>query len=184
MSKEQPVIKRPPLWIMIALISSIFIEIFTTIVGIDNIENYEYPYIFGLISGGFGLITGILIAKKFKSQIAVNPTIKKNYGIATMHISTGFIGFFLLVGSIINNKPSEIETNENFFVINKYRQEAHFQIQSSEINSLFVGINGVSHRLLCNPHYWDNIRIGQPATTASGSGRKTTRNPHACCSAC
>lgn len=159
MSKKQQIEKRPPIWIVIAMILSMFIGIFASIVGIDKIENYEHPYWFGLISGGIGLLIGILIAKKAKPYIAVNPRIKNDFGIAIMFISTGFIGVSLLTGSIINKGLSEIETRDNFLVINKHRQEARFR--SPEINSLFVNISGDSHRLICNPYYWDNTRIGQ-----------------------
>jgi hypothetical protein len=159
MSKKQQIVKRPPIWIGIAMILSMFIGIFTIIVGIDKIENYEHPYWFGLISGGIGLLIGILIAKKAKPYIAVNPRMKNNFGLVIMYISTGFIGISLLTGSIINKGLSEIETRDNFLVINKHRREAHFR--TPEINSLFVNISGDSHRLICKPYYWDNTRIGQ-----------------------
>ena len=141
------------------MIFSMFIGIFTIIIGIDRIENYEHPYWFGLISGGIGLLIGVLIANKVKSYIAVNPRMKNNFGMATMYISTGFIGISLLTGSIINKGLSEIEIRDNFIVINKHRREAHFR--TPEINSLFVNIRGDSHRLICKPYYWDNTSIGQ-----------------------
>jgi len=159
MSKEQQKLKQPPLWIVITLISSIFIGIFTIIVGIDNIENYERPYLFGLISGGIGLMNGVLIAKKVKPYIAVNPKINRNYGMAISYISIGFIGIFLFISSIVNKKFSEIETQDKFIVVNKHRQESHFR--SPEINSLFVNVNGSTQRLICKHFYWDKIRIGQ-----------------------
>jgi hypothetical protein len=159
MSKKQQIVKRPPLWIVIVNILSVFVGLLTAVIGIKKIVNYYHPYWFGFIFGSIGLVLGIMTALKLKPYIAVNQKIKNDYGLAIMYISTGFIGIILLTGSIINKGLSKVEHRDNFRVINKYRQES--RTRSPEINSLFVNINGNSHRLICRPDYWDKIQIGQ-----------------------
>jgi len=159
MTKKQQKIKRPPLWIAIAMILSMIIGIITAVVGINMIENYYHPYWFSIIFGGLGLIVGFLIAKRFKPYIAVNPQIKSNYGMAILYISTGFLGLFLLFGSLLNQRLSKIDKCENYVVINKYRTESHYR--QPEINSLIVNIDGESQRLICSRDYWFRTSIGQ-----------------------
>jgi hypothetical protein len=159
MTKKQQKLKRPPLWIVISMILTMFIGIITAVIGIKNIENYFHPYWFSIIFGGLGLVVGIFMAKRFKPYIAVNPKIKSKYGMTILNISTGFLGVFLLLGSVINHKLSKIDKCENYIVINKYRTESGYH--QPEINSLIVNIDGESQRLICNRDYWFKTSIGQ-----------------------
>ena len=159
MTKKQQKLKRPPLWIVITMILSMIIGIITAVVGINMIENYYHPYWFSIIFGGLGLVVGILMAKRFKPFIAVNPKIKSDYGMAIMYISTGFLGVFLLFGSLVNHKLSKIDKCENYIVLNKYRTESRYR--QPEINSLIVNIDGESQRLICSRDYWFGTSIGQ-----------------------
>jgi hypothetical protein len=159
MTKKQQKLKTPPIWIVIAVISSIFIGIFGAIVGIDKIRNYYHPYLFGLIFGGIGVIIGIWFSKKVKRHIAVNLRTKQNYVPVIMFIATGLFGVSLMLGSFLNQGLSEIEKCDRYQVINKYRQESRFR--QPEINSLVVDLNGKSFRLVCSRNYWIRTAIGQ-----------------------
>lgn len=159
MRKKQQTVKRPPLWIVIVNILSVFVGLLTAVIGITKIVNYYHPYWFGLIFGSIGLVLGIMTALKLKPYITVYQKVKNEFGLVVMYISTGFIGIILLTGSIINKGLSNVENRDNYAVINKYRQEG--RARSPEINSLFVNINRNSHRLICRHDYWDKIQTGQ-----------------------
>ncbi|MDP4210936.1 MAG: hypothetical protein Q8928_19190 [Bacteroidota bacterium] len=151
--------KKPPIIIAISVLLSVFVGIFTSIIGIHKIVNYYNPYLFVFISGGVGLCLGIYSSIKLKPYIAVNKRMRKDYWLPPVFISTGFIGVFILGGSYLNQRLSTIDKCDRFAVIDKYRKEAHFR--SPEINTLVVDINGDSQRLICNFNYWDSIAIGQ-----------------------
>lgn len=154
-NKQEP---KPPIWIAILTLMSIFGGIFTSIIGISNIQNYHHPYWFGFIFGGPGLILGIWIALRLKPIIAVNQRLKNDYYLPTMFLSIGFFGLFLMTGSFLNQSLSNVDMCNNFPVINKYRQESRFR--QPEINSLVVDINGKSHRLICSLDYWYMTSVG------------------------
>lgn len=159
MNKKQQNIKRPPIWIVIALMLSIFVGIFTAIVGVAKIENYDHPYWFGLVFGGMGVILGSLTALKLKPYIAVNPRMRNDYFLPIMHISVGFLGIFLLTGSILNQSLSKVNECDSYIVVDKFRKEAGFR--SPEVNSLVVNINGNLHRLYCRYDNWHRVLIGK-----------------------
>lgn len=159
MTKKQQKLKTPPIWIVIAVILSIFIGMFGAIVGIDKIRNYYHPYLFGLIFGGIGVVIGVWFAKKVKRYIAVNTKTKQNYVTVILFIATGFFGVTLMLGSFLNQGLSEIDKCDRYQVINKYRQESRFR--QPEINSLVVDLNGKSFRLVCSRDYWFRTSNGQ-----------------------
>ena len=159
MSKKSRKPKYPPLWLVIAMILFMLTGIFTTALGVINIENYDQPYLFGFIFGGIGVILGIITAKKLKPFIAVNRRLKDNYGPAIMNIAVGYIGIVLLMGSLVNQHLSVIENRGRYEVVNKIRREAHFR--SPEVNSLYVNINGTTRRLQCKHEYFNQVHIGQ-----------------------
>lgn len=151
--------KRPPLWIVLMTFISVFGGIITTVIGINKIENYYHPYLFGLTFGGLGLIIGLWIAKKLKPIIAVNQRMKKDYYLPTLFISIGFFGLFLMSASIMNQKISKVDFRDSFIVENKYRQE--YRYMQPEINSIVVQMNGGSRRLVCSYDFWIRTSIGQ-----------------------
>ncbi|WP_163718746.1 CD20-like domain-containing protein [Mangrovibacterium lignilyticum] len=157
--KKRQKVKYPPLWIVFLVILSVFIGILTAVIGINKITNYDHPYWFGFVFGGFGLLVGILAAKRSKRYIAVNRRIKNDYPLAIFYISTGFIGIFLWVGTVMNQSLSQLDKCDNYTIIHKYRQES--RSRSPEVNSLIITIDGEEHRLVCSRHYWFNTRIGQ-----------------------
>jgi hypothetical protein len=159
MTKTQQNLKKTPIPIGIGIILSVFIGIFTAVAGINNIENYFEPYLFGGIFGGIGLVLGVLTALKLKPYITVNKRQQNNYTLPIMFISVGFIGVFLLTGSLLNQKLSKFESYDHFTVSDKYRQEARFR--SPEINTLVVNMKGDTVKLVCSFSYWDRIAIGQ-----------------------
>ncbi|MGD9994214.1 MAG: hypothetical protein AB7S69_13040 [Salinivirgaceae bacterium] len=151
--------KRPPLWIVLMTLISVFGGIILAIMGINKIENYYHPYLFGLIFGGLGLLIGLLTAKKLKPIIAVNQRMKNDYYLPTLFISIGFFGLFLMSASIINLKLSKVDYHDNFIVENKYRQE--YRYMQPEINSIVVQMNGDSRRLVCSYDFWIRTSVGQ-----------------------
>jgi hypothetical protein len=159
MTKKQPKLKTPPIWIIISVTLSVFIGIFGTVVGIDKIKNYYHPYLFGLIFGSIGVIIGIWFAKKVKRHIAVNPITKRNYESVIFYIATGFFGVNFMLGSFLNQGLSKIDTCDRYQVINKYRKESRFR--QPEVNSLVVDLNGKPFRLVCSRNYWFRTSIGQ-----------------------
>lgn len=150
--------KKPPLWIVLMTFLSVFGGIITAIIGINKIENYYHPYLFGLIFGGFGLIVGLLTARKLKPIIAVNQRMKNDYYLPTSFISIGFFGLFLMSASIVNLNSSEIEYSEKFLVVNKYRQE--YRYMQPEINSIVIQMDDNSRRLVCSHDFWIRTSIG------------------------
>jgi len=157
--------KKPPLWIIIMTFISVFGGIITAIIGINKIENYYHPYLFGLIFGGLGLVVGLFTARKLKPIIAVNQRMKNDYYLPTSFISIGFFGLFLMSASIFNHKLSEIEYNKNFLVVNKYRQE--YRYMQPEINSIVVKMNGDTRRLVSSYEFWIRTSIGQTINLCS-----------------
>jgi len=151
--------KRTPILIAMVLILSIFIGIIGFVVGSDNIENYNHPYLFEIIVGGIGIALGIKTSLKLKPFIAVNQKLKTGYSIPVMFISAGFLGVFLLTGSLVNRKLSKVEDSVKYTVIDKYMSRG--TLHTPGIISLNVIINGESQRLNCSRRYWDNVYIGQ-----------------------
>jgi len=161
--------KRPPLWIALMTLIFVFGGIISAIVGINKIDNYYHPYLFGLIFGGLGLLTGLLTAKKLKPIIAVNQRMKNNYYLPTLFISIGFFGLFLMSASIINLKLAKVDSHDNFIVVNKYRQE--YKYMQPEINSIVVQMNGDTRRLICSYDFWVRTSIGQPVNLTNYKSR-------------
>ena len=159
MRRKRQEIKKTPIWIMIATFLAIMGGVFTAVIGINKIQNYQQPYLFGLILGGIGLIIGVWIAFMLKPIIAINQRQKNDYYLPILFISIGFFGLFLMTGSFINQGLSKIDKCDKFPVINKFMQESRF-IQP-EINSLVVNINGESCRIICSRDYWLRTSIGQ-----------------------
>lgn len=151
---------RPLILIALAVVVvSVLLGIFTAVLGITNIQNYNHPYAFGFTLGIIGLILGIYISKKAKPYIAVNKKMKRDFWLPTTYISIGFIGISLWLGSMINHRLSRIEKCDNFTIVDKYRTESRHR--SPEINTIVVNINGQSQRLICSYGYWKGVSIGQ-----------------------
>ena len=150
--------RKPSLWIAILTLLSLFGGIFTSIVGINNIQNYYHPYWFGFVFGGPGLAVGIWTALRLKPIIAVNQRMKNDYYLPIMFLSIGLFGLFLMTGSFLNQGLSYIDKCDSFPVVDKYRQESRYR--QPEINSLVVDINGKSNRIICSRDYWYMTSVG------------------------
>jgi len=155
MSKKQKKTGFPTIIFRIILISLLLTGTMTTVIGIDRIENYYEPYIFGIVFGGPGLALGILIALKSKPYINEN----NDYINLFLSILIFLFGIFLFTGSLINEKVSKIENSDHYVVTNKYRQKSGYR--TPEINSLIIDVNGFPHRLICSYSYWKKINTGQ-----------------------
>lgn len=151
--------QKPPIWIVLMIFLSVFGGIITGIIGINNIVNYYHPYLFGIIFGGLGLITGMFAAKKLKPIIAVNQRMRDDYYLPTMFILVAFFGVFLLLASMANKKLSEINYHEELLVVDKYRQESGYMRPS--VNSIVVKVDKKTQRLVCSYDYWLRTSIGQ-----------------------
>jgi hypothetical protein len=158
MTKRQQHLKKTPLPIAIATFLSVIIGLWTAVIGINNIVNYNKPYLFAGIFGGVGLVLGILTALKFKCYIAVNKKQQTNYMLPIMFIAVGFIGIFLLTGSLLNQKLSKFESYDHYTVTDKYRQESHYR--TPEINTLVVNVKGETEKIVCSYSYWGRTAIG------------------------
>jgi len=158
MTKRQQRLKKIPLPIAIGITLSVFIGIFTAVVGINNIENYREPYLFGGIFGGIGLVLGVLTALKLKPYVVVNKKLQNDYMVPIMFISAGFIGVFILIGSLLNQKLSNFESYDHYTVTDKYRQESHYR--TPEINTLVINVKGETEKIVCSYSYWRRTATG------------------------
>jgi len=127
----------------IIMIVLLLIGVTTTVFGIHRIENYNEPYIFGIIFGGMGLVTGVLIALKIKPYTSE----RNDYFTSFLSIILFFFGIFLFSGSKVNEKLSVTGKNEQYVVTDKFRQKSGYR--TPEINSLVVDINGSRNSLVC-----------------------------------
>jgi hypothetical protein len=152
-------IKWTSFGIVLAIVLSIITGIFTSVIGIIKIQNYNHPYWFGLVFGGIGALFGIWISKRLKPWIAVNQRLRNDYYLPVVYLTVGFFGLFLMAGSFINQSLSNVDTCDDFVVINKYRQESRFR--QPEINSLVVKIYERPQRIICSRNYWFRTSKGQ-----------------------
>lgn len=158
-SKSKKNTEKTGVPVIIGIIIFLFIGIFTIVIGINNIENYFEPYLFGGIFGGVGILFGVLLALRLKPYIAVNNKLKQNYTPAIGYISVGFVGLFLFIGSLVNQRLSKFDSYDHYTVYDKYRQEARFR--SPETNTLIVNLKGETVKLVCSHSYWERTEIGQ-----------------------
>lgn len=138
---------------------SLFGGMFAAIVAIDNFKNYDSPYLFGFLFGIIGLVAGLLVANKLKSHIIINHKIQQNYSLFTIHIATGFIGLAMLLGQLTNTTFATKLKCDNYTLANKlFRKGGYNQI---ELNILVINVDGVYHRFITNPNYWQSVTVGQ-----------------------
>ena len=161
--------KKTPTWIKFLRFLTISIGVLISIIGISNIENYYHPYWFGLISGGLGLLFGILIALKLKPIVAANKHLKDDNYSLFLDLLILFFGLFLMTGSFINKSSPEVDKCNKYQVIDKYRQAR--SLRSPSINSLIVDINGESHRVICNYDFWLTTSVGQSIDLCLHNGK-------------
>lgn len=134
----------------------LFVGIFSSIKGVWSIVNYNNPYLFGLIFGGFGLLIGIITY--YKIFIAnTNKRFADEFP-ALMCFSIGFIGISLLISSYLNQKTSELERCESYRVIRKDKNVSTSS-RNPKIYSLYFSINNNSYRLITSAGYWEQTEI-------------------------
>ncbi len=150
--------KKAPIWILILILFLIFGGIFAIVIGLNNIKNYTNPYLFVIIFGGCGFVSGFWISKKLKQKIAITQNMKNEYYKAIFSFSVGFFGLFILSGSYLNESLSDIEKCGVFEVINKYKREKVFRFP--EKISLEVKIDNNNHRMICSKKFWNNTLVG------------------------
>ena len=138
---------------------SLFGGIFMAIVAIDNFKNYDKPYLFGFIFGTIGLLTGILIARKIKYSILINQKMQQNYSQLTIFILVGFIGLFLFIGQNANTILSDKLKCDKYAVIDKIFRKGGFR--RAELNIFIINIDGIYHRYIAKPNYWQTVSTGQ-----------------------
>ena len=84
---------------------------------------------------------------------------QQNYSQLTIFILTGFIGLFLLIGQNANTILSNKVKCNNYTVVDKiFRKGGYRRV---ELNILVVNVDGVYHRYITNPNYWQTISTGQ-----------------------
>lgn len=145
--------------VLTGIFVSLFGGIFMAIVAIDNFKNYDNPYLFSFIFGTIGLLTGLFIARKIKSAILLNQKMQQNYFQLSIFILTGFIGLFLLIGQNVNTILSNKEKCNNYAVVDKIFRKGGFR--RAELNIFVINVDGVYHKYITKPNYWQTISTGQ-----------------------
>ena len=139
----------------------LFGGMFAAIVGIDNFKNYNSPYFFGFTFGTFGLVIGLIVARKIKPYVILNPKMLTNYSNLTIMFSVGFIGSFMLGGQMLNSGFSHLYKCDKFVVLDKgFHKEGYKRVEK---NILVMDIENKNYRLLCRHDYWQTISVGQTA---------------------
>ena len=138
------------IWSFVGLIASGFV--------LENIKNYNSPYLFGSIFLSIGIITGTLIAKKLKSKLAINRTMKLKYDGFTIKIVFGFIGLSLLLGQIVNSFLSTKVKCDNYAVKEKYEPGRSTRTRNY---ILAFNVDGVYYRYSTRYQYWKTISVDQ-----------------------
>lgn len=144
--------------VVTGLLISLFGGLFASIVAIDNFRNYDSPYLFGVSVGAVGFIICLIVARKMKPYVLLNPTMLTNYFQVTLMFSVGFIGASLYCGQIINSRISTLYKCDNFIVVDKYQEEGPRRVEK---NILIIDVDGEYKRLLCRSNYWNSASIGQ-----------------------
>ncbi len=139
--------------------------IVTVVIGIIRIQNYSHPYSFVLILAILGISSGLIISIKLKSFLKLSKKQKSNFWRPSFILTFGFIGIFILIGSIINKGISKVEVCDDYSVIEKYKINRGYR--SPEINYLIVSINGNSTKVISSRDYWIKTSIGQKINLCS-----------------
>ncbi|MBK6444504.1 MAG: hypothetical protein IPF81_04105 [Bacteroidetes bacterium] len=158
-SKKPSLLKQ--LVVVIGLFVFLFGGMFATIVAVDNFKNYNSPYFFAFTCSTLGLVIGLIVARKIKPYIILNPKMLTNYSNLTIMFSIGFIGSFMLVGHYYNSTISNLYKCNTFTVIDKEFHKGG--VKRPEKNILILNVEGTSIRLLCTKAYWQTISVGQTA---------------------
>jgi hypothetical protein len=138
---------------------SLFGGMFMAIIAIDNFKNYDNPYLFGFTFGTLGLLSGLLLARKIKPYVILNPKMLTNYSSLSIMFTIGFIGISMLGGQYFNTTTSTLYKCDTFIVLDKEFYKGGFR--RPEKNILILNVEGVSKRLLCRQNFWQTISVGQ-----------------------
>jgi hypothetical protein len=142
---------------------SLFGGIFAAAVAIDNFKNYNNPYLFGFVFGTIGLLIGLFVAKKLKSEITKIVSNIKNmqqsYFYPTFAITSGCIGLLILFGEKLNTSLSTQEKCDNYFITEKIFSER--ASRRAELNVLVINVDGTYHRIITKQKYWQNVSVGE-----------------------
>lgn len=145
--------------IVTGIFVSLFGGIFAAIVAIENFKNYDSPYLFGFTLGTIGLLAGLFVANKLKPNIIINQKMQQNYYQLKMFIATGFIGIAMLLGQQVNTLLSTKEKCDNYSITDKIFRKGGYR--RAELNILVINVDGVSHRIITNPNYWQTVAVSQ-----------------------
>jgi hypothetical protein len=151
----------------VVVVSGIFVSlfggIFAAAVAIDNFKNYNNPYLFGFVFGTIGLLIGLFVAKKLKSEITKIVSNIKNmqqsYFYPTFAITSGCIGLLILFGEKLNTSLSTQEKCDNYFITEKIFSER--ASRRAELNVLVINVDGTYHRIITKQKYWQNVSVGE-----------------------
>ena len=141
--------------IFVSLIGGILAAVFA----IWNFQNYNSPYLFGFVFGTIGLLAGLFFANKLKTTIIINQKMQQNYYQLTIYIATGFIGIVMLLGQQANTLLSTKEKCDNYLITDKVFRKGGYR--RADLNILVINVEGVAHRIITNPNYWQTVSVGQ-----------------------
>ena len=148
--------------VLIIFFATILGGLISGIIGINDSENYLYPYFFRFTFGIIGFMASIYFTYKVKSYVLLNPIMQSNYSNLSIMFALGIAGTFILVGSSLNNSTSELSNCDRYSVKEKiYIQDGR---KTPEENILIVDINGGDQKLFCKHNYWNSIETNQKIT--------------------
>lgn len=158
--KNRPIVKeKPNIRAAIITLGFIFGGISTGIYGINQIENYYSPYLFASIMIVIGIILGLALTPRIKPHLKLTKKQSNSMWDIKLHLSVGFIGIMLALGSLLNQGFSKIKVCDNFEIVKKSHRE--YRSKDPGANYLIVDIFGKEERLLCKRKYWETASVGQ-----------------------
>jgi hypothetical protein len=153
---------EPSLLKKVVVVTGLFVSLFggtfAAIVSIDDFKNYDSPYLSAFTFGTFGLVIGLIVARKIRPYVI---EMVSDYSHFTLMFIVGFIGGFMLVGHYFNSTISALYKCDMFYVSDKaFHKGGHRRL---ELSILILNIDGKNQGLLCRQNYWQAISIGQTA---------------------
>ncbi|RVT73944.1 hypothetical protein EOD40_13580 [Flavobacterium sufflavum] len=145
--------------VLLVFFATIFGGLISGIIGINDSENYLYPYIFRFTAGIIGFTAGIYFTYKVKKYVLLNSIMQSNYSNLSMMFSLAVAGNFLLVGSSLNYSTSELRNCDRYSVKEKIYIKAG--VKTPEENILIVDFNGGDQKLFCKHNFWNSIETNQ-----------------------
>ena len=142
--------------LVIFSIGFIIFGIFSTIVAVNNIINYDSFYIFCTVNLLVAIFLGFLLLEKYKPFFKLNSLQEKNFYALKIYFTIGFFGVCLNLFHFINSNLVYDTVCKRHNIVDKERIDRGRKTPSS--NYLFLDFNGRIKRINCNYRYWLTIQ--------------------------